>query len=80
MRAMKGIMNVPVMDDINYAKTMDSYKSKMQKHEAAAESWEENNLKDYSLVLEHCPNALEGSCKIRTPGSRPRLRPAWLGF
>ena len=35
----------------------------MRKHEAAVESWEENNLKGYSLVLEHCPNELEAELR-----------------
>ena len=59
VRAVKGVMNVPVTDAIDYAETMDSYNSKMRKHKTATESWEENNLKGYSLVLEHCPNELE---------------------
>jgi hypothetical protein len=59
VRAVKGVMNFQVMDDIDYSETMDSYKSRMRKYEAATESWEENNLKGFSLVVNHCPTKLE---------------------
>jgi hypothetical protein len=48
-----------LIDNIDYNKTMNAYNRKMQRYESAVESWEENNLKDYSLVLQHCPAKLE---------------------
>jgi hypothetical protein len=79
VRAVKGVMNLPVADDIDYAETMDSYKSKMRKHEAAAESWEENNLKGYSLVLEHCPNELEAELRNQDAWEQVEARTSVVG-
>ena len=42
--AVKGMVNIQVMYAIDCSKTMDFYKSKMCKHEAAIKSHEENNL------------------------------------
>ena len=39
------MMNITVMDDINYSDEMDQYKSNKRKIESSAENWEENDAK-----------------------------------
>ena len=50
-RLTEGMLNIAVVDDIDYSDKMDQYKSDKRKSESSAENWEENNAKGYNLVL-----------------------------
>ena len=58
-----GMLNIAVVDDINYSNEMDHYKSDKRKSESSAENWEEKYKKGYNLVLQHCPAELEAELK-----------------
>ena len=53
------MLNIAVMDDIDYSDEMDQYKSDKCKSKSSAENWEENDTKGCNLVLQHCPADLE---------------------
>ena len=53
-RLTAGMLNIAVMDDIDYSDEMDQYKSDKRKSESITENWEENDTKGYNLVLQHC--------------------------
>ena len=40
-----GKVNVALVRDIDYAETMDAYKSKLRRIESSMENWEENHAK-----------------------------------
>ena len=48
------MLNIAVMDDIDYRDDMDHYKSNKRKSESSRENWEEKDAKGYNLVLQHC--------------------------
>ena len=58
-----GTLNIAVMGDIDYSDETDQYKSDKRKSESSAENWEENDVKGYNLVLQHCPAELEADLK-----------------
>ena len=62
-RLTAGMLNIEVMDDIDYSKKMDQYKSNKRKSKYSAENWEDNDAKGYNLVLQHCPAELEARLK-----------------
>ena len=62
-RLTAGMLNIAVMDDIDYTDEMDQYKSDKRKSESSADNWEENYTKGYNLVLQHCPAELEAELK-----------------
>ena len=53
-----GVVNILMVDDIDYQATMDEYLSKKKRYNAQLDKWEENNAKGYYLVLQHCPKEL----------------------
>ena len=57
------ILDIVVMDDIDYTDEMDQYKIEKRKSESSAKNWEENDAKGYNLVLQHCPAELEAELK-----------------
>ena len=44
-RLTAGVLNVAVVDDIDYSNDMDQYKRNKRKSESSVENWEENNAK-----------------------------------
>ena len=62
-RLTAGMLNIAVVDDIDYSDEMDLYKIDKCKSESSAENWEENIAKGYNLVLQHCPAELEADLK-----------------
>ena len=53
------VVNIPMVNDIDYQATMDEYLSKNRRYDAELENWDENNAKGYYLVFQHCPKDLE---------------------
>ena len=52
-RIILGVVNTPMVDDIDYQATMEKYISKKRRYGTQLEKWEENNAKGYCLVLQH---------------------------
>ena len=50
-----GVVNIPMVDNIDYQATMDEYLSKKRSYDAQIENWEENKAKGYYLVLHKFP-------------------------
>ena len=48
-----GVVNIPMVSNIDYQATMDEYLSKKRKSDNQLENWDENNVKGYYLVLQH---------------------------
>ena len=48
-----GVVNILMVDEIDYQATMDEYLSKKRRYEAQLENWDENNAKGYYLVLQN---------------------------
>ena len=48
-----GLVNTPMVDNINCQATMDEYLSKKRRYDAHLENWDEDNAKGYYLVLKH---------------------------
>ena len=63
-----GVVNIPMVGDIDYQATMDEYLSKNRKCENQLEKLDENNAKGYYLVLQHCTKNLEA--ELRNQDSR----------
>ena len=49
-----GVVNILMVGNIDYQATMDEYLSKKSKYDNQLEKWDENNVKGYYLVLQHC--------------------------
>ena len=58
-----GVLNILVVDDIDYQATMDEYLSKKRRYEAQLENSGENNAKGYYLVLQHFQKDLEAELR-----------------
>ena len=54
-----GVMNIQMVDDIDYQATMNEYLRKKRSYDSHMENWDENNAKGYYLVLQHCPKDLK---------------------
>ena len=54
-----GVVNTPMVGDINYQATMDEYLRNKRRYDAQVENWDEKNAKGYYLVLQHCPEELD---------------------
>ena len=50
-----GMVNILMVDNIDYQATMDEYLSKNRRYDAQLENQDKNNMKGYYLVLQHCP-------------------------
>ena len=48
-----GVLNIPMVGDIDYQATMDEYISKKRKYYNPLKNWDKNNAKGYYLVLQH---------------------------
>ena len=46
-----GVVNIPMVSNIDYQAAIDEYLSKKRKYEKQIEKWDENNAKRYYLVL-----------------------------
>ena len=53
------MLNIAVVDNIDYSDEMDQYKSDKRKSKSSTENWKENDTNGYNLVLQHCPAELE---------------------
>ena len=42
-----GVVNIPMVDDIDYQATMDEYLRKKRRYNAQLENWDKNNAKGY---------------------------------
>ena len=69
-----GVLNILMVDDIDYQATMDEYLSKKRRYDAQLENWYENNVKGYYLVLQHCPKDLDPASTCRDTNPRPPPR------
>ena len=54
-----GVLNIPMVNYIDYQATMDEYLSKKRRYDVQLENWDKNNAKGYYLMLQHCPKELE---------------------
>ena len=45
------MLNIALLDEIEYSDKMHQYKSDKRKSESIAENWEENGAKGYNLVI-----------------------------
>ena len=58
-----GMVNIPMVVNIDYQDTMDEYLSKKRRYENQLENWDENDAKGYYLVLQNCPKELEADLR-----------------
>ena len=63
VRAVLGVLNVPVMDDLDYAVETGEYSRKISRYESQIEVWADNDAKGFALVLQHCPEELEAELR-----------------
>ena len=64
-QATAGVLNITVINDIDYLVETDEYKQTMLHHESQVEVWEDNDAQGYALVLQHCPDELETELRKR---------------
>ena len=62
-RATAGTKNVAVMDDLDYAIKTGEYARKISRYKTQLEVWGDNDVKGYTLVLQHCPEELQAELK-----------------
>ena len=62
-RATAGTSNVTVMDDLDYTIKTGEYSRKISYYKTQLEVWGDNNVKGYSLDLQHCPEKLQAKLK-----------------
>ena len=59
----QGVVNILMVDDINYQATVDDYLSKKRRYDAKLNNWDENNVKGYYLMLHHFLKELEAQLR-----------------
>ena len=69
-----------MVNDIDYSKTMDLYKSKMCKHMTAVKNWEENNQNVAAWCMRTFPLSWRWSYATRMPLRGSTYQPAGLGY
>ena len=48
-----GVVNIPMVGDIDYQATMAEYRSKKREYDNQLKNWDKNNAKGYYLMLQH---------------------------
>ena len=53
------MVNIPMVENIDYQATMDEYLSKKSRYDAQIDNWDDKNAKGYYLMLQHFPKEIK---------------------